>query len=105
MTAIESTAERTHLGTLTDAQARVLGNQRQKITQLAALLDEQKANYQNMIMLVMPEGANVFDPETMSFFYVQPPKPELVEDEEADELGERDPEDAVDPPEAEDEDE
>ena len=31
-----------------------------------------------MIGMVMPEGANFFDQETMSFFYVAPPAPELA---------------------------
>ena len=85
MTAIKSTPERTHLGTLNEKQARLLVTQQQKVAQLRALLGEQESQYRSMIELVMPEGANLFDPDSMSFFYVEPPKPKLVEGAETEE--------------------
>lgn len=87
MTAIKSDAERVHLGTMNERQAGLLLKHRAKIIQLRGLLKEAEGNYQDLIAMCMPEGANTFDDNTFSFFsdasrIPQGPPPEDVEPED-----------------------
>jgi hypothetical protein len=69
MSAIKSTEERTHIGTLTKEKARMLTIAKQRAVAAANAAKEAEDIYGAMLTLAMPAGANEFDPNTMSFFY------------------------------------
>lgn len=69
MSAIKSTEERTHIGTLTKDKAQVLMVAKQRAVAAANAAQEAEGVYRAMLSLAMPAGANEFDPNTMSFFY------------------------------------
>lgn len=72
MTAIQSTAARTHLGTLTRQQVEILARAKAKSVTLANATRDAEQAYRDLLNMVMPEGANAFDEDTMSFYYVAP---------------------------------
>jgi hypothetical protein len=69
MSKIESTEEKTHVGTLTKEKAAVLMQARQNAANAARAAQEAEGIFRAMLALAMPAGANEFDPDTMSFFY------------------------------------
>ena len=66
----------TMLATLTDLQSRVLAQAKQKAQFLGQQATEANDTYKALLTMATPEGANAFDQETMSFYYVEPPTPE-----------------------------
>ena len=57
------------LSTLTQVQADMLGQAKQKAVGLAQMAMEAEQAYHALLTMAMPPGANCFDAETMSFCY------------------------------------
>ena len=56
--------------TLSEAQAGMVTEAMRVVGEAAAMLEERKIALNNLISMVRPEGANGFDPKTMTFFSV-----------------------------------
>lgn len=83
MSAIKSTSERTHIGTMHPDKARLLAQAKARAVGLANEARQAEEYYRAMLTMAMPAGANEFDQETMSFFYNPARDPQAQEPEDA----------------------
>ena len=72
--------EPTMLLTLTEGQAEMVGKAMRGLAVAEAAVKERKETLQNLISMVRPEGANGFDPKTMTFYSVPQGEPKETPD-------------------------
>ena len=76
----KSPVEPVMLLTLTEAQAALVSEAMTQVEIQSKAVEDARARLNQLLSMVRPEGANSFNPKTMTFYSVTPSEPKENED-------------------------